>query len=477
MMFAIGGNRLYFRGWSKIENGNSGLGATLFMRVLLASLLSLSLIPAAPAQEPELGALANRLVITLQKNNVNTILITSCNGDPGNEAITAQELDEFAAALTTSDSHLHVGRVERASNPNGKDMDCHKVWKVKRNIESAIKAGHFDALAVITVEIEEERVHLSVEVYSNKADKIGKDSAEFPRMPRLSGDESAQAPAIAAEPRAFRNGNKGVIAPKCISGTSASRQEPQINSVASQIADAISQSNVKTVVVFDIAGPDDKMTALGQKLADDFSNELANSSTKLTTEHRSNACEAIAGSRFPPEIIRNPDVAFWLAQSLGAEALISGNISIERGEVGVSVDMLLVVNKSKIGNFKTVLPLTEEMKALDHKGVEEYSLASVPFAGKKGYSVPSCIYCPAARFPAEAIKNKAQGTVLLAIVIGEDGRAHDIEVIKALPYGLTDEAIKAVRSWRFKPTTGPGETPVWVRQVVEVRYQLSPETR
>jgi periplasmic protein TonB len=93
-------------------------------------------------------------------------------------------------------------------------------------------------------------------------------------------------------------------------------------------------------------------------------------------------------------------------------------------------------------------------------------------AGTGGYGIPACIYCPQAQFSDEAVKAKYQGTVLLQAIITPDGRATEIRVLKGLGLGLDEKAVEAVRTWRFKPASGPNGKPASVRQTIEVTFHL-----
>src|ERR1700735_505071 len=93
-------------------------------------------------------------------------------------------------------------------------------------------------------------------------------------------------------------------------------------------------------------------------------------------------------------------------------------------------------------------------------------------AGTGGYGVPVCVYCPNAQFSDEAVKAKYQGTVTLAIVIMPDGHTEDIHVVKGLGLGLDENAVKAIRTWRFKPALGPNGKPAPVRMNVEMQFRL-----
>ena len=65
---------------------------------------------------------------------------------------------------------------------------------------------------------------------------------------------------------------------------------------------------------------------------------------------------------------------------------------------------------------------------------------------------------------------KTEGKVVLAIEVGPDGKAHNIQVIRSLDQGLDQNAIEAVRQWKFVPGMKDGE-PVTVRANVEVNYR------
>lgn len=66
---------------------------------------------------------------------------------------------------------------------------------------------------------------------------------------------------------------------------------------------------------------------------------------------------------------------------------------------------------------------------------------------------------------------KVQGTVLLAIEVWEDGRAHNIRVLNGLGYGLNEKAIEAIQQWKFNPGRKDGK-PVRVAAQIQVRFRL-----
>lgn len=88
-----------------------------------------------------------------------------------------------------------------------------------------------------------------------------------------------------------------------------------------------------------------------------------------------------------------------------------------------------------------------------------------------GISQPVPIYAPDPDYSDEARKAKFQGTVLLWVVIGNDGLVKDVKIARPLGLGLDQKAIEAVRKWRFKPAEKDGH-PVAVQAQIEVNFRL-----
>jgi TonB family protein len=66
-------------------------------------------------------------------------------------------------------------------------------------------------------------------------------------------------------------------------------------------------------------------------------------------------------------------------------------------------------------------------------------------------------------YTEEARLAELEGTVLLGGAIGEDGFAHDLEVLQPIGLGLDEKAIEAVKQWHFQPNVVTGQIPVEFR--------------
>lgn len=76
------------------------------------------------------------------------------------------------------------------------------------------------------------------------------------------------------------------------------------------------------------------------------------------------------------------------------------------------------------------------------------------------------------KYTSEALMQKIQGTVVLEVVVGREGRPIRMRVTRSLDRGLDEEAITAVREWQFKPGR-IGDTPVDVLVSVWVDFRIN----
>jgi TonB family protein len=88
-----------------------------------------------------------------------------------------------------------------------------------------------------------------------------------------------------------------------------------------------------------------------------------------------------------------------------------------------------------------------------------------------GVQSPSLQYKVDPQYTDEARDAKIEGSVVLSVVIGTDGKAHDINVVKHLGGGLDEKAVEAVQMWSFNPGQKNGQL-VKVRAQIEVNFKM-----
>jgi TonB family protein len=97
------------------------------------------------------------------------------------------------------------------------------------------------------------------------------------------------------------------------------------------------------------------------------------------------------------------------------------------------------------------------------------NLEGIPMA--TGSMRPTILYREKARYTEDARAEKVQGAVILLATFTADGRITNIRVLKGLPNGLTQEAIKAAQHIRFNPATRNGVA-VTVQARLEYNFSL-----
>jgi protein TonB len=75
-------------------------------------------------------------------------------------------------------------------------------------------------------------------------------------------------------------------------------------------------------------------------------------------------------------------------------------------------------------------------------------------------------------YPMGARRKREQGTVVLRLVIGEDGRVVDVTVQRSSGFAALDQAaVGAVRKWRWSPTVRDGR-PIPITGLVQIPFVL-----
>ena len=99
------------------------------------------------------------------------------------------------------------------------------------------------------------------------------------------------------------------------------------------------------------------------------------------------------------------------------------------------------------------------------------SAAQSTYRISDGVSSPRVLHRVAPEYSEKARKAKLQGTVLLAVEVWEDGRAHNVQVLRSLGFGLDEKAIEAIQKWKFVPGQKDGK-PVRTTAQIQVSFRL-----
>ena len=90
---------------------------------------------------------------------------------------------------------------------------------------------------------------------------------------------------------------------------------------------------------------------------------------------------------------------------------------------------------------------------------------------KEGVKHPQAVSTPEPEFSEKARKAKYQGTAILNAVVDKEGNVSRIRLVRPLGMGLDENAMEALKTWRFQPGTYHGQ-PVAVEMNIEVSFNL-----
>jgi TonB family protein len=88
-----------------------------------------------------------------------------------------------------------------------------------------------------------------------------------------------------------------------------------------------------------------------------------------------------------------------------------------------------------------------------------------------GVSPPRLVKKVEPQYSIEARKARLEGTVLLRVIVGANGKTRDLQVLRGLGLGLDENATDAVSGWEFGPGLKDGK-PVNVLAQIEVNFRL-----
>ncbi len=88
-----------------------------------------------------------------------------------------------------------------------------------------------------------------------------------------------------------------------------------------------------------------------------------------------------------------------------------------------------------------------------------------------GVSAPEVIHSVQPQFTAEARSQNFQGVVGVQLIVDSQGYPQDVRVVRHLGMGLDEEAIAAVKQYRFRPATYQGRS-VSVQMVIDVDFRF-----
>lgn len=255
-----------------------------------------------------------------------------------------------------------------------------------------------------------------------------------------------------------------------------------IASLAQRTATALDARKTKRIAIPDFAAASGEptMDKFGAKLAADFRAALAQQPHKFTVVSDADLTALLAAHRTIASDMQNLDAASWLLHQDKIDSWAVGMLAQRDGKLVLAIGLFHRDKDKAIydDTFEEILGAAADLKPLDEVPPTRSFQSSLAPPDGNGmyrtppYSIPTCEYCPQAHYSDDAVKAHLQGVVTMNLIVSPDGSAENIQVVKRMPLGLTEQAVAALKTWRFKPATNSDGTPVAVKQLVEMQFHL-----
>lgn len=205
-------------------------------------------------------------------------------------------------------------------------------------------------------------------------------------------------------------------------------------------------------------------------------------------------------SKIPPPVFSERFLSLWNGTEIGLETVerqalrhFRGSIQGEVWDIWVTPSLVLPPVRMTVSDLtydnreiEAGVPLGADLfspaagidfpdAGAEWRGIPatqaDHSMSDQPMRVGGDVRAPVAVFHPDANYPEAVRRARMEGVVAVEAVIGEDGLVRDARVIRPVLPLLDDEALKTVRTWRFKPATFNGR-PVSVYLDVQVTFRL-----
>jgi len=240
------------------------------------------------------------------------------------------------------------------------------------------------------------------------------------------------------------------------------------------------KKNSCTILVTNFTLSSGATSRFGMQLADQISEDLASTQPGIRIVERSRLQSFLEQERIPASLFNSEKALCWLAKQLSATTVLRGTTEDRSGELRVQGSLLscLLDKAGPVEEFtfhdsdaRYDLAPQESFPETLSPPSSSPAIPLIRVAGVDGVSAPACVHCPNPSYTDPARVARINGTVLLRLTVSEEGRMTEARVVRGLPFGLNESAMKVVRDWQFKPAKRDGQS-VTCMVMTEVTFRL-----
>jgi TonB family protein len=244
-------------------------------------------------------------------------------------------------------------------------------------------------------------------------------------------------------------------------------RKPDLGALNQQLANDIVKAKLRSVIVVDFHDAQGKPCTLGWYVADELSENWLAEKQKFRVLDRSE----LRDTKVEPTDL-SAEMLERLGSVWGVDAIITGAVETAPENYVVSATIRRAADNTTIASESIAVPHSRILDLLKPLPDPNSGIVRMSRVGLNGISVPVCIACPNPSYTDRARATKVQGTIVLSVLVSEDGRVETIGIVKGLGFGLTQKVIETVSEWRFKPAATKEGEPVPVIVPIEVMLRL-----
>jgi len=261
--------------------------------------------------------------------------------------------------------------------------------------------------------------------------------------------------------------------------------QSEINRLADRLASDIHSYAQKAsispeVLVIDFVNQSGNMNVFGQRAAEALSDALQTRLAPGELLDRQQFRRWLISSGYAPFDLRDNAVLQSSATRSGANLIITGRIFVFKNSDTLQVQLAALPDGQGFSSASTDISAPSDVKELLDTPLDwpilPYALTHCVARTRDAFAAlgvtpPKCVKCGPPDYDEDARLARWEGTVLLNVIVNEQGRVSSITVAQSAPYGIDHQAIKTVSKWRLEPAMQNGK-PVQACTQIEVQFRL-----
>src|ERR1700683_1333720 len=217
-----------------------------------------------------------------------------------------------------------------------------------------------------------------------------------------------------------------------------------VNEWAARIANDVAQNHMQSVAVIGGGGPDEKMTRLGDSLANALSESLATQQAGFSVVGRPALRAFLQREHVSAFMLERDVLAAWITQKLNVDSYVALQItSAKKDRVELGAELFRPEGGKPLASEKEGISLdADAVKA----GMQPLLLPQVHLSTEALKHPSACLNCNATRGAL-----KPGDAVSLALTVLPTGEAAEIFIRSGSSQGANGRAVETAQLWKFSP--------------------------